>query len=118
MQRRCCEAMDRATGVPDARGAQVAQLAGNVGSCLGADRQRNDRKASHRHDADVSGATPNVTRRGARRGWHGPASQQSQYFSAVAGSMMFLISEILFAGKPPSCACLRTISSFGAMYTQ
>jgi hypothetical protein len=35
--------------------------------------------------------------------------------SAVVGSKIFLISEILFAGKPPCFACSRIKSSFGAM---
>ena len=36
-------------------------------------------------------------------------------YSAVVGSMIVLISEILFAGKPPRVACSRTISSSGAI---
>jgi hypothetical protein len=34
--------------------------------------------------------------------------------SAVVGSMTARTSEIRFAGKPPCCACMRTISSLGA----
>ena len=35
--------------------------------------------------------------------------------SAVVGSIIVLISDILFAGKPPCCACARIMSSLGAM---
>lgn len=38
--------------------------------------------------------------------------------SAVVGSMTVLICEMRLAGNPPCCACWRTVSSSGAMYTQ
>lgn len=38
--------------------------------------------------------------------------------SAVVGSMMVMICEILLAGNPPLVACSRTAASLGAMYTQ
>src|SRR5262249_29708054 len=105
-------------------GAQLVPEGGNVLPGPGDDRQRDDSGASHCHDADVSDATPELTRRWAAHRSTRPRVatfsvllRTRQCFSAVVGSMTFLISEILFAGKPPSCACLRTISSLGAMYT-
>jgi len=37
------------------------------------------------------------------------------HHSAVVGSIIDLISDTRFAGKPPWRACSRTISTFGAM---
>ena len=81
------------------------------------DRHGGDSGPSPRQEPDVSVPTPSVAKRG-RAERHGRAAQAAQCFSAVVGSMIVLISEILFAGKPPSCACFRTISSLGATYTQ
>lgn len=39
-------------------------------------------------------------------------------YSAVVGSITELIREIRLAGKPLCSACLRTVSSSGATYTQ
>ncbi len=38
--------------------------------------------------------------------------------SAVVGSIIRATLETRLTGKPPCLACSRTISSFGAMYTQ
>jgi len=39
----------------------------------------------------------------------------SSFHSAVAGSMIVVTSRTRSAGKPPSLACSRIISAFGAM---
>jgi len=39
-------------------------------------------------------------------------------YSAVVGSITNRIREIRLAGNPPCCACLRTVSSSGEIYTQ
>jgi hypothetical protein len=43
---------------------------------------------------------------------------RSVHAPPVVGSMIDLTSETILAGKPPCCACSRTIASLGAMYTQ
>jgi hypothetical protein len=43
---------------------------------------------------------------------------EKNYISAGVGSIIRLSSETRLAGKPPWRACSRTISSFGAIYTQ
>jgi hypothetical protein len=39
----------------------------------------------------------------------------ARHYSAVVGSMVSRTSDALFAGKPPSFACSRTMSALGAM---
>ncbi len=47
---------------------------------------------------------------------HGPFTPAT--YSAVAGSIIEVISEMRSTGKPPRLACSRIMSSLGARYTQ
>ena len=45
----------------------------------------------------------------------GATVRASRAYSAVVGSIIRLIADILLAGNPPRLACSRTASSFGAI---
>jgi len=62
-------------------------------------------------------ARVNATATIARRTWFSLMVVGEPY-SEVVGSIIPRTWETLLAGKPPICACFRTVASSGAMYTQ